>query len=421
MKSRFALLTVIWLGMVAQSWATLANAWHIPDNAVAAIGGNHMRQPEFDIGANTPVTIYSGVQKFGNSYGTANQTGGTLFYKGASQGVWQNAPLGFAANSGNDQYWSASINTSSFGTNEVIQYVLYLTFDSGAENTYIYAPSGTGDKGGNVTNSEATAKTSPFTVRNRPAFLFHSDNRIVNGTTVQFWTKAGYISKDGSTNWITNGALYYRTDGADPVGSLGGAGTNTTAVPLNLDHLENDPDIAGDATWWVGTATNLPTVTTIKYKIGLWNSSNNEEKFADYHAPSDTFTGHVFSFSLGTVGQPSLTINGTEANYTTSHLYIDEIAGDSIPQIINFSPGVANVDPATVQVFTNLNRREKATLAYTDGNGIPTEEGISPPNADVVGTDDTHYYKAYGMTATGNPGVYTATLNAQKTGAYRLT
>ena len=86
MKYRLTLLVVaVWLGSVAQSWAVLANAWHIPDNAVGAIGGNHMRQPEFDIGANTSVTIYSGVQKFGNSYGTANQTGGTLFYKVSTQ------------------------------------------------------------------------------------------------------------------------------------------------------------------------------------------------------------------------------------------------------------------------------------------------------------------------------------------------
>ena len=70
------------------------------------------------------------------------------------------------------------------------------------------------------------------------------------------------------------------------------------------DHEENDPSAAGNALWWGGTVSNLPTFTTIKYKIGFWNSSNNEEKFADYNAPSDTFNGHVFSFSIGTVGAP---------------------------------------------------------------------------------------------------------------------
>ena len=36
--------------------------------------------------------------------------------------------------------------------------------------------------------------------------------------------------------------------------------------------------------WWVGTVTNIPTAATINYKIGIWNSANNEEKFADYNA-----------------------------------------------------------------------------------------------------------------------------------------
>ena len=116
---------------------------------------------------------------------------------------------------------------------------------------------------------------------------------------------------------------------------------------------------------------------------------------------------------------PKLTANGVNANYTTEHLYIDEIAGDSIPVTVVFKPNVANVDPATVQVYTNLNRRDQATLPYTDANGLATEEGISPPSGDVVGTNDNHYYKAYAMSPSGG-GQYTATLNAQKTGAYRL-
>ncbi len=95
-----------------------------------------------------------------------------------------------------------------------------------------------------------------------------------------------------------------------------------------------------------------------------------------------------------------------------------------MPFTVVFNPNAANVDPATVQVYTNLNRRNFATLPYVDGNGITTEEGIQPPNGDLVGTNDSHYYKAYLMTASG--GQYTLTLNAanagpSRTGAYRLT
>ncbi|MDQ2949110.1 MAG: hypothetical protein M3Y27_24755, partial [Acidobacteriota bacterium] len=396
--------------------AVTANAWHIPDNSPSAIGTVHMRNPEFEIGSATAVTVYSGVQKFNNSFGTANQTGGTLFYKGATQGVWQQVALSFAAEDGNDQYWSAAFNTSSFGTNEVIQYYLYLIFDSGAENTYIYAPTTFGDHGGNVTNVQSTAASSPFTIRNRPAFNFHAGNRVVNGSTVQFWTKGGYVSKDGTAQWVTNGALYYTTDGTTPSGSLGVAGNgSTTAVPLTYDHEENDNSIAGNGMWWVGSATNVPAFTPVNYKISLWNSSNNEEKFADYNAPTDNANGHVFNFSLGTLGDPVLTVNGVSANYTTTHLFINEQNGDSPALAIVFEPSVANVDPTTVQVFTNLNRRDKATQVF---NGY--EEGIQPPSGDVVGTDDAHYYKAYTMTQTAT-GHYELTLPANKTGAYRLT
>ena len=45
-----------------------------------------------------------------------------------------------------------------------------------------------------------------------------------------------------------------------------------------------------------------------------------------------------------------------------------------------------------------------------------------PPNGNlIVAGDDSNYYKAYTMTGSGQPGQYALTLNAQKTGAYRLT
>ncbi len=77
--------------------------------------------------------------------------------------------------------------------------------------------------------------------------------------------------------------------------------------------------------WWVGTVSNLPTYTTIQYKIGMWNSANNEEKFADYNTSGTN--GATFSFSIGTVGDPTLTVNAVSANYTTTHVFVNEING----------------------------------------------------------------------------------------------
>ena len=420
----FSLVLLIAALTARDAFGVLANAFHIPDDNTEVLNpsqsGINMRSPEFEIGTNTTVTIYSGVQKFNNSYGTANQTGGVVFYKGVTQPTWSSNGLNFANNNGNNQYWSASFNTSAFGTNEVIQYFLYLTFDgvNGVSNTFIYG----GDAASQVTVTQSVAAASPFTIRDRPAYLFHAGNRVIDPgsdsshNNVEFWVKVGYIGKDNSlgSRWADHGAVYYTTDGSTPGGSLG-TGSNTTQVALmNYDHEEDDPSIAGNGMWWVGIATNLPTFTNINYKIGIWHSDNNQEKFADYNAGTNNLQ---YSFSIGTAGDPVLTVNGLNGDYTTEHLFVDEVAGDTLPVTIVFTPGQPNVTNA--EVFSNLNRREYAT---NDANGDGIEDGIVPPDGNTILAGNTNnYYRAYTMTPTGTPGQYSLTLNAQKTGAYRLT
>src|SRR4029079_11890171 len=149
------------------------------------------------------------------------------------------------------------------------------------------------------------------------------------------------------------------------------------------------------------------------YLFGTDSTSNT--------TPSSSFAAaHPYTVDLN----PVLTVNGTNANYTTEHVYIDEIAGDSLPFSVVFTPNAANVDSTTVQVYSNLNRRDYAALAYTDGKNIATEEGITPPSGNLVGTNDSHYYKAYAMTGSG--GTYNLILDSSnagisRTGAYRLT
>ncbi len=104
-----------------------------------------------------------------------------------------------------------------------------------------------------------------------------------------------------------------------------------------------------------------------------------------------------------------------EGDYTTSHVYVNEVAGDLVPITIFFDALTA---VETCEVFTNLNRRERAGL---DANGDGIEDGIKPPGGDtVVAGANTNYYAAYTMTQV-TAQAYQLTLNAQKTGAYRLT
>jgi hypothetical protein len=401
--------------------AVLANAWHIPDNN-GDLGFN-MRNPEFEVGTNTVVTVYSGIQKYNNPYGTANQTGGWVIYKGADQGSWKSNALSFHLNGGpspNNQYWKATFNTTNFGTDEVIQYYLYLTFDgvNGVQNTCVYG----GDSSSSTTVTPATAAASPFTIRNRPAWLFHANNRVIvpgtatNSSNVSIWIKAGYQGKGGSASsrWADDACVYYTTDGSTPAGAHGSGSGTTQAAPMAYDHEEDDASIAGNAMWWTTTVVNLPDFTPINYKIGVWHSANGEEKFAEYNTGTNNT---IFHFAIGTLGAPMLTVNGVNADYTTAHLFVDEVAGDSIPVNVLFSPNASNVVAA--DVFSNLNRRNRATA---DANGDGIEDGILPPDGNAITTgDDSHYFKAYAMTPAGPPGQYALTLHATNTGAYRLT
>ena len=416
-------VAALWLATGSPAAASLANAWHIPDNA-GDLSGTNMRSPENKIGPASTITVYSGLQKLNNSFGTANQTGGWVIYKGATQSSWSSNALSFFQDGGpspNNQYWNASFNSANFGTNEVIQYYLCLTFDgvNGVATTYLYGSDG----GSSTTGSPGAAAASPFTIRNRPAWLYHAGNRVLTSGTnlnlcnASFWIKTGYIGKDSSpaSRWADNACVYYTTDGSTPSGTLGSGSGATQVAPMIFDHVENDSSIAGNGMWWVGSVSNLSAFATINYKIGVWNSSNGEEKFADYGSAA---ANTVFSFSAGSIGDPVLTVNGLNANYTTTHLFVDEVAGDSIPLTLLFSPNTAS-NVVEADIFSNLNRRDHATL---DANGDGIEDGIVPPDGNTIATgDDNNYYKAYVMSPSGQPGQFSLALNAQKTGAYRLT
>jgi len=144
-------------------------------------------------------------------------------------------------------------------------------------------------------------------------------------------------------------------------------------------------------------------------------------------ATQSTAQANPFSFTLTTpTAAASFTVTtsttGTlNADYTTSKLYVDELAGDAVPITISFAPGVQADE---VELWTNLNNRDRAG-ADADEDGI--HDGILPPaapNTKPAGYTSgpypsTGYFQAIPLTGSG--GTYTATFNATKTGAYRLT
>ncbi|GAB4172192.1 MAG: hypothetical protein Fur0032_11590 [Terrimicrobiaceae bacterium] len=425
MNNRFHLIIALAVSFVAPI-GLLRSApgivWHEPSYAHPDLGGATMRDPVYEAEDNNLV-IYQGFWKNGGANG--DQNGGTLYYRfrprTGSPGAWTPVALSFHSNVGTNQFWKANLPSTGANPTDIIEYYVRVTFTPGVgsnpETTYIHG----GDLQGNsiATTSEAAAQASPFSIRNRPAWIYHNNNRTIAGSDIQVRLKTGYIGPDNdpTTLWATHGAVYFTTDGSNPTGSLGVGSGSTMAAPLAFDGIEGDASGNGNAAFWTGTMSGvlngLPIGSQVRYRIGLWNSSNNEEKFADHVAGTNNST---FTYQNGQLGQPTLTINGLNANYTTTKLFVDEIAGDSLPLEIVFSPGEANV--TDVEIYTNLNRRDRAD---DDANGDGYDDGISALDGNSLAAgDDAHYYKAYDM-ALVSPGTYSLTLNAEKTGAYRLT
>ncbi|MFZ4682922.1 MAG: hypothetical protein ACOYMS_10490, partial [Terrimicrobiaceae bacterium] len=412
-------ISCLWISLVTLH-AAPGVVWHIPAGNEAQIGGVTMRSPLYEIEAGNTV-FYQGFFKNYGAGGDQNGSGNLMYRvtpRGGPVGPWTAASLAFHSNSLANQYWKAELPASTWNATDVVEYYFKVTFQPGGpETTYLYG----GDQTGKQFTStvEADAQANPFSIRNRPGWIFHNNNRTIAGEDIQIRLKTGYIGPDNtvSTLWATNGAIYYTTDGSTPAGSLGAGSGSTQVATLAFDGTEGDASGNGNGAFWRGTMagvlSGLPLGGEVKYKIGLWNTATNEEKFADHVA---AFDNTVFVFQNGQLGQPTLTVNGLNANYTTSKLFVDEIAADSIPLSIVFAPGEANVTQA--EIYTNLNRRDRAD---NDANSDGYDDGISAINGnDLVAGDDNHYYKAYAMTNAG-AGTYTLNLPAEKTGAYRLT
>ena len=384
------LISIACIAAINSLLADAGIVWHEPANAHADLAGPTMRDPLFEA-EDHDLTIYQGF--FKNFDANGSQTGGTLYYRytpnGGSPGAWTSVALGFFSNVVGNQFWSATLPSTGANPTDVIEYYIEVTFDgvtgSNPETTYLHG----GDliKNFTTTTVEADAQANPYSIRNRPGWIFHADNRTIAGDDIQVRLKTGYIGPDNleATLWATDGAIYYTTDGTEPDGSLGTPSGTSSVATLSYDGIEGDGSGNGNAAYWQGTMTDvlngLALGGQVKYRLSLWNTATNEEKFAD-HAAGDENT---FVYQNGTLGEPSLTINGLNANYTTTKLFIDEIANDSIDLNITFAPGEANINAA--EIYTNVNRRDRAN---EDADSDGYEDGISglDGNALVAGDDD---------------------------------
>lgn len=400
--------------------ANLGNCWHIPANTEPFTVT--MRNPLDAPATNQAVYIYNGNQYQGPG-NPGDQTGGWLFHRKTGAGSWSSNSLAFDNVDGNNKYWVGQIPAGTYAASDAVQYYLLVTYND-HDNTYI----GTTNSGASsVTYGNASsAQSNPFTVTYSaasgpsPAYVWHADNRVVSGNSAQFWAKIGYAQGTGTNRWADYAAVYYTTNGAEPHGHYGAAGNADTRIAaMSFDHMEEDSYPDADAMWWQGTALDLPSFTTIKYKIGAWKTTNDTERYADYGTsgtPSNTF-----AFSIGTTGAQQLTVGTLNADYTTTKFFIDEVSGDTEQIVVTYLPGAPDLNK--VEIFSNLDRRDYADVDYTNaliaGDGYP--DGIRPPDGNLIGTNDTGaYFRAYPMTPVGG-GAYVWTGTVSRCGAYRLT
>ena len=116
---------------------------------------------------------------------------------------------------------------------------------------------------------------------------------------------------------------------------------------------------------------------------------------------------------------PTLTVNGISSDYSKSNYYIDENNDLTFPTVeLRMNPNIGGtVD--SVQIFTNLNNRDRAN---DDFNSDGIEDGILPVDGNTINTTDTGaYFQAYEMTDSNSDGIYELDMQANKTGAYRIT
>ena len=227
------------------------------------------------------------------------------------------------------------------------------------------------------------------------------------------------VFKGGGDNQ-TGGTLYYRFGGGSWQNVALNWHANETGTSVQIwKSSVSMPATAGTVVDYYFATTFSAPVTSPTY---IYNNGGTATT-----ATQSTAQASPFSFTLTTpVAAASFTVTtsttGTlNADYTTSKLYVDELAGDAVPITISFAPGVQADE---VELWTNLNNRDRAGQD-ADGDGI--HDGILPPaapNTKPAGYTSgpypsTGYFQAIPLTGSG--GTYTATFNATKTGAYRLT
>jgi hypothetical protein len=363
------------------------------DAQPASINGSY--DPAFGsaLGVQTDATGFGlNESELDGAYGLIAKGNLYLFLSGNLQNDGNNINLFIGGPNG--QSTLSAVNPGNLGLNN-LSVMNGSQFGSGFSAVYAF----------NINNTNKTLTVSQYNLTANIAVdaagsLTESGNIVANAT-VDNSVVVGFNNKNSKSQAANVGP---------------GATGLELAIPLSLIGNPSGPievfaDINGNQEGYMSNQLlpGLPSGTANLGAGGTYTAVNGDGfNFS-------TTAGEYFTVPFS---PPVLTVNGIDADYGMTHVFINEVSNDVVPLTILFSPN-ASTNVVEADVFSNLNRRDHANL---DANGDGVPDGILPPDGNTITTGDTNnYYEAYAMSPTTNAGQYSLTLYAQKTGAYRLT
>lgn len=407
----------------------LGNCWHVPGQYEPWPEAT-MRNPCYP-SAGEAICIFVGNQAYGDGGNPGDMSGGTLYHRAVGASAWSTVALEYEdCPRENNKYWKGIIPAGTYASAGDMEYYVEVTYND-HDTTFLGTDSGARSQTfATAAEAQQHLFTCPIgdTAGQEPGFMWHAGNAVVAGTNaVQFWVKIGY-AKNG-TNWADTVQLRYNfKSGSVPKGAVKtgrtakkrmarSLGTYSTA-DFAIDHEEEDGGGNGNAVWWACTLTDdrfMESGKYLEYEIVAKNSEgNNQWRYADYRTGSAT---NLFYFTMFQAGSGALTVNGLNADYTTSKFFIDEAAGETVTLDVVYAPEVSS--PYAVEIFSNVGRRDFWN-ADIDGNGVA--DSIRPPSGDLITADMTNsYFAAIPMEWDASAQTYKKTLTVGKCGAYRLT
>ena len=407
----------------------LGNCWHVPGQYEPWPEAT-MRNPCYP-SAGGAICIFVGNQAYGDGGNPGDMSGGTLYHRASGASAWSTVALEYEdCPQENNKYWKAILPAGTYASAGDMEYYVEVTYND-HDTTYLGTDSGARSQ---TFATAAEAQQHLFscpigdTAGQEPGYMWHAGNAVVAGTNaVQFWVKIGY-TKDG-TDWADTVQLRYNfKSGSVPRGAVRSGRTAMKRMARSLstystaefvrDHEEEDSSEHGNSVWWACTLKDddfTDSSKYLEYEIVAKNSAGNDTwRYADYRTGSAT---NLFYFTMFQAGSGALTVNGLNADYTTSKFFIDEAAGETVTLDVVYAPEVSA--PYAVEIFSNVGRRDFWN-ADIDGNGVP--DAIRPPSGDLVTADTANsYFAAIPMEWDTSAQAWKKTLTVGKTGAYRLT